>query len=121
MIQRCYNSKCNVYKWYGARGIRVCRRWRVFKNFIADMGPRPSDEHQLDRVDSNGNYEPSNCRWVTMLAQKRNTRKCMRWHIKGHVYESCWQAAETLGVNHSTIRNWVLLGKHGSYAERLYK
>jgi hypothetical protein len=65
MIQRCTNPTNNRYYCYGARGIKVCDRWlESFKNFLDDMGERPQG-YQLDRIETNGNYEPSNCRWVT--------------------------------------------------------
>lgn len=76
MIQRCTNANSKVYTQHGARGIKVCARWRhSFENFYADMGLRPSDEHSLDRYPNNdGNYEPGNCRWATMQEQSRNRR-----------------------------------------------
>jgi hypothetical protein len=72
MIARCTNPKSVKWHRYGGRGIRVCERWRNFAEFRADMGPRPSLEHQLDRINGDGNYEPGNCRWVTRSEQQRN-------------------------------------------------
>jgi len=76
MISRCENPTSCSYKWYGARGIKVCSQWREsFSAFLKDMGLRPSSEYSIDRFpDSNGNYEPGNCRWATVNEQNGNRR-----------------------------------------------
>ena len=74
MVQRCTNKNSKDYPNWGGRGITICERWRHSpENFYADMGDRP-DGHSLDRIDNDGNYEPSNCRWATKSQQTLNSR-----------------------------------------------
>jgi hypothetical protein len=66
IIQRCANPKNPSYELYGARGVKVCERWRAsFEAFLADMGPRPGADYSIDREDPAGDYTPENCRWIT--------------------------------------------------------
>lgn len=83
MLERCCNQKCRGYENYGGRGISVCRQWHKFEQFYADMGPRPSGEHSIDRIDNDGNYEPANCRWATRQEQMNNCRRNRRVTIDG--------------------------------------
>ena len=76
MKGRCCNPKNRSYHDYGGRGITICDRWiESFENFYADMGPKPSPKHSLDREHVSGNYEPENCRWATAQTQLNNTRR----------------------------------------------
>jgi len=72
MRNRCNNPNNISYPYYGGRGIKVCRRWDKFKNFLADMGQPPSSKHTIERRNNDGNYTPSNCYWATRLVQSRN-------------------------------------------------
>lgn len=79
MKQRCYNKKHEAYRRYSDRGITVCDRWMGadgFTNFLADMGVRPENK-TLDRINNDGNYEPSNCRWATSKQQANNTQRSL--------------------------------------------
>lgn len=73
MRSRCRDSGSKDYKWYGARGIKVCKRWNIFENFLADMGCRPPGK-SLDRINNEKGYSPNNCRWATAKQQANNRR-----------------------------------------------
>jgi hypothetical protein len=84
MIHRCTRPDRPSWPDYGGRGIRVCDRWlgdAGIANFIADMGPKPTTLHSLDRLDNDGDYEPGNCAWTTQREQSRNTRPKIRLSV----------------------------------------
>lgn len=104
MIDRCENPNNPGFGNYGARGIRICHRWRnSFQKFLLDMGKRPSNLHSIERENTNGDYTPENCRWAVKSDQMRNTRRSRIWIIGQDRFETCIEAAEKLGVNQSTI------------------
>jgi len=78
MRRRCYYPKDGSWKWYGAKGIKVCDRWLIYKNFVADMGEPPSEIHQIDRIDSDKDYSLENCRWATPSENALNRERHKR-------------------------------------------
>jgi hypothetical protein len=106
MRKRCRNPKRSNYHLYGARGIRVCDRWERFDNFLADMGPRPSSRHSLDRIDPDGHYEPGNVRWATATQQARNKRTNRRITYDGRT-QLLTDWANELGIRKSVL-HWRL-------------
>lgn len=106
MRQRCNNKNCRDYRWYGAKGIRVCKRWDEYLNFIVDMGEPPTRYHTIDRINSKKNYCKSNCRWVTQSEQVRNCSSNIRLTYKGKtLILSEW--AKELGLSEGMIRQRI--------------
>lgn len=104
MVRRCVNPKDPAYKYYGARGIGVCDRWRDdFLVFLTDMGLRPSSNHSLDRIDNQKSYSPDNCRWATWIEQNNNRRNSRILTYDGKS-QSVAQWAVALGMKEDTIR-----------------
>lgn len=103
MKRRCYTKSCKEYPNYGNRGIVVCERWlSSFWDFVSDMGDKPTPKHSIDRINNDGNYEPSNCRWATTKEQARNTSYNVYFNYDGK--NMClvdW--AEHLGVRVDTL------------------
>lgn len=102
MISRCQNVSCISYKYYGARGIKVCERWRDFKNFVTDMEPTWKAGLTLDRRETDKDYDPDNCLWSTPKEQQNNRRCCHRITIDG-VTKTVTQWAEEKGIKRETI------------------
>ena len=76
MRRHCQAKANHNWKWYGARGIAVCKRWNTFANFAADMGPHPGKGWSLDRINNSGDYRRGNCQWATQKTQCRKSRWC---------------------------------------------
>lgn len=84
MIQRCHNPNNKDYKNYGGRGIEVCEMWRdSFEAFLLMVGKRPTKKHTIERINTNGNYEPGNVRWATRAEQNVNMRSNVKLTIAG--------------------------------------
>ena len=109
MLERCEDPRKKAYERYGARGITVCEAWHVFATFFADMGPRPTPQHSLERLKNDQGYFPDNCIWGTPSIQSRNTcrNNMLTYHGKTQCLED-W-ARET-GLHRATIlgrlRRW---------------
>ncbi len=104
MLKRCNLKSDASYKHYGARGIKVCDRWKKFENFYADMGERPADKrYTLERINNNGNYTPKNCKWASYTAQARNKRLSLTVKYRGKIIP-LKTAAELSGIKYATLR-----------------
>jgi hypothetical protein len=108
MIGRCKYPSHTSYKWYGARGVKVCDRWLVFENWLSDMGPIPFPEATIERKDGGKNYSPDNCCWASQSEQAQNKQSALRIEFNG----------QTL-----TARQWsVEVGiPYGVIVDRIYR
>ena len=109
MLKRCYKPTAKRYERYGGRGITVCERWKTFENFLADMGIKPSPEYSLDRINNDGNYELSNCRWASRQQQSRNksTSRMLEFNSKTMCVAD-W--ADEVGIKRSIINDRLRRG-----------
>lgn len=122
MWARCRDKS---HPQYGGRGISICDRWKHYRNFLEDMGRRPTEDHSIDRIDNNGDYTPENCRWATDVEQARNRSNSVFVELYGkrmHVEE--W--SHISGVSGTVIRDrlrkgwtskkavWIPIGQHGA-------
>jgi hypothetical protein len=108
IISRCTSPGTSRYAYYGARGVTVCKRWLLYESFLADMGERPP-KMQIERIDNDGHYEPSNCRWATRNEQQRNKRS-NRILVLGKERITLAEASERFGLKANTIRKRLDLG-----------
>lgn len=111
MIARCEQPSCFSFKYYGPRGIKVCARWRSsFAAFVADMGPKPTPDYSLDRIDPDGDYTPDNCRWTDAKTQSRNRRVVKPITIHGVTYPTQSAAAAAFGINKGDLSRRLKAG-----------
>lgn len=108
---RCFDRNNPAFSHYGGRGITMCAEWaNDFLAFVRDMGPRPSSAHSLDRVNNDGNYEPTNCRWATRIEQLNNTRRNRAIVVRGEHIKSIAIASQIFGVNYRWLRDRIARG-----------
>lgn len=113
LVRRCTKKTDAAWKHYGGRGIRVCERWLMFENFLADMGEKPAGL-TLDRFpNNNGDYEPTNCRWATAEQQQNNKRNTRLVTIDGET-KSLAQWARVVGITKGSM--YARAAKHGEEA-----
>lgn len=103
MKERCFYTGHTYYAHYGGRGITVCPRWLLFDNFLEDNADKWRDGLTLDRIDTNGDYSPDNCRWVTQEVQNRNKRNIVKMTLDNETLPLVvW--AERTGLPANTLR-----------------
>lgn len=107
MVARCSRKSHPHFKYWGGRGIKVCRRWIKYENFIRDMGRKPSPSHTIDRIDNNKSYSPKNCRWATHLEQSENRRNNHWITLNGDKKTITAWAKET-GIDFRTLYHRVV-------------
>ncbi len=102
MRNRCYNERNPKYQHYGAKGVVICDRWSAYENFLADMGAVP-DGLTIERIDTNGNYEPSNCKWADQKEQQNNRTNNRRVVVNGTCIFNILEVEELVGLSRQTI------------------
>lgn len=109
---RCNSSEHKQYGGYGGRGIGICQRWDDFSLFVADMGERPTG-YSLDRIDTNGNYEPTNCRWASAQEQRNNRRDSLLYQLEDgelYTFNDLAEVAALAGISYSALNNRLRRG-----------
>jgi len=110
MKMRCTNLKDDAYHRYGGRGISICKQWlNSFETFISDMGNKPTKNHTIDRIDNDGNYEPSNCRWATRSEQMNNYSRNRLIVLFGVTY-TVKQASKVFELKYTFLRDRIYRG-----------
>lgn len=103
MMTRCTNPNADKYRFYGGRGIQICSRWLKFEHFYEDMGD-PPENMTLDRINPDGNYEKSNCRWADQRTQTINRRGQVMYQYEGESL-TLPEICQRTGINYRTMRN----------------
>jgi hypothetical protein len=107
IIARCTNPNSTIYDHYGGRGITMCDRWRYsFENFLLDMGEIPFIGAEIDRIDNNGNYDPSNCRWVTRKQNVNNRSNTLHIEHNG-ITRTLMEWSEVIGIKYKTLHRRI--------------
>jgi hypothetical protein len=107
MKKRCAPTNAKRYPRYAGRGISICAEWTDFSAFIRDMGPKPTEDHVLDRIDNDGHYEPGNCRWTDARTSTNNRSVTLRFTHDGVTLPlSVW--ADRMGVPYETLAERIL-------------
>lgn len=127
--RRCYNKKEKSYRFYGAKGIKMCDSWlNSFDNFLKDMGRKPTKFHTIDRKNPNGDYCPNNCRWATVKEQQNNRSDNVKYNYDGKLY-NLEELSFKLGIEKRTL--YTRINKYGvdkqfllkpkNYLQKLYE
>lgn len=115
MKRRCLNKNEKAYPRYGGRGIKICDEWLDFQNFDRDMGNTFIKGLSLERIDNNGNYEPSNCKWIPLKDQAKNKSNVVLYEYKGRK-QSIVDWGKEVGIKSETLR--ARLKKYGWSIEK---
>lgn len=103
MKSRCYDRRNPSWEHYGGRGIEVCDKWRYdFAAFLADMGRRPAIGYSIERINNDGNYEPSNCRWATAKEQANNRTTTLFVDFRGET-KTLLEWADIVGIKYQSL------------------
>lgn len=110
MLQRCKNPACKEYRYYGARGIQVCKKWNSFAGFFEDMGANYKKGLSIERLNVNGNYEKENCTWIPRSEQTKNRTNARLLTFNGET-KSVSEWAKTTGIKYSTLLMRIIFYK----------